>query len=390
MNLLNAFSYPLTIVPLSLAHMDGTIISNNRKGELTSLLVEQLQIETSTNKPERFDVEIIDGFHYLSSLRESPMKYGRFADFLLKRICDCDCFEIHIIFDKPVTSCIRDLDIQQNIYDHSMQYKISGPNQERTGSLSKCLCNSSFRSELVCFLIDHWANNENTITILGEKRVFLSYGEQCYLYSRQYEMKKCVSNFENNHIETETKIILHLYQIAAETILIKLSSADTLMVYLLYHMQFWPNNKQIWIEHGGTMRNTAQLVNVGEVFRKSSPIFINALPAWYVYSGCAYEPAFYGKSKKTCFKSLQKDIKFQAAFADIDKRPDSIELNVLEEYTCQMYQTRAKTVNEARTQMFESSCKSALAKGKARISSKSGKIHIVSFDNWTTLEFRMV
>lgn len=296
-DLLNAFSYPLTTVPLSLAHMDGTIISNNRKGELTSLLVAHSQIETRANKPERFDVEVIDGFHYLSTLRESPMKYGQFAEFLLKRICDSDSFEIHIIFDKPETSCIRDLDIQQNIYDHSMEYKITGPNQERTGSLSKCLCNSSFRRELVRFLIDHWANIKNTSAILDEKRVFLSYGNQCHLYSQHFEMKKSISIFENNHIETETKIILHVDQIAAETILIKVSSADTLIVYLLYHMQFWPNKKQIWIEHGDTMRNTAQLVNVGEIFRKLSPIFINALPAWYVYTGCTYEPAFYGKGR---------------------------------------------------------------------------------------------
>lgn len=387
MNLLDAFSYPLTIVPLSLAHMDGTIISNSRKGELTSLLIAHSQIETRASKPEKFDVEVIDGFHYLSILREPPMKYGRLAEFLLKRICDCDSFEIHIIFDKPEASCIRDLDIQQNIYDHSMQYKISGPNQERTGSLSKCLYNSSFRSEFVRFLINHWANMENTTAILGDKRVFLSYGNQCHLYSRLHEMKKCVSNFENNHIETDTKIILHVNQIAVGTILIKVSSADTLMVYLLYHMQFWPNEKQVWIEHGDTMRNAAQLVNVSEVFRKLSPILINALPAWHAYTGCIYEPAFYGKTRKTCFKLLQKDIKFQSAFADLDKGPNSSHLNdsLIEEYTCQLYQTRAKTVNEARLQMFESSCKSALAKGKTRISSKSGKTHFVSLDIFLTI-----
>lgn len=180
----------------------------------------------------------------------------------------------------------------------------------------------------------------------------------------------------------ETKIILHVNQIAAETILVKVSSADRLLIYLLYHMQFWPNKKQVFIEHGDTTRNTAQLVNVGEIFQKLSPTFINALPAWHVFTGCTYEPAFYGKGKKTCFKLLQNDIKFQAAFADIDKHPDSFQLHasILEEYTCQLYQTNSNNVDETRAKMFESSCKSALTKGKTRISSKSGKMHFVSFD----------
>lgn len=229
-DLSGAFAYPLTTVPLSLAHLDGTMISNGQKGELTTLLISKSRAESIEKTPQKFDVEMIDGFYYLSTLRGSPVKYGQFSEFLLKRICDCDAFEIHIIFDKDETSCIRDLDIKKNVYENSTQYEIKGPNQEKMGSLSKLLANSSFRNELVSFLIDNWASGENSSSILGDKRVFVSYGNKCYLYSKHFEMKKIVSNFENNHIEIESKIVLHLEKITAKNILIKVSSTDTLIV----------------------------------------------------------------------------------------------------------------------------------------------------------------
>lgn len=373
-DLLAAFSYPLTTVPLSLAHLDGTMISNGQRGDLTAILNSKSKADTVGIAPQTFDVEIIDGFYYLSTLRESPVKYGQFSDFFLKRICDCDAYEIHIIFDKEETSCIRDLDIKGNVYDKSTPYRIKGPNQERIGSLSKLLTNSSFRNELVCFLIDHWANGEKSSNILGQKRLFVSFGEKCYLYSKHFEMKKIVSSFENNHLEIESKIILHLEKITAKKILIKISSTDTLIVYLLYHMQFWQNGREIWIRTGDVARNTVQFINVGEIFKHFSPTLINALPAWYVFCGCRYEPAFHGKGKKSCFKILEKNTEFQIAFGRIGSDWDSsqTDISTLEEYTCQLYHTKAKTVNEARFQMFEDSYKTNTARGKTSDFSKNG------------------
>lgn len=380
MDLLHYFSYPLTAIPLSLAHLDGTMISNGQKGELTNLLNSKSQGESVEHAPPKFDVEMIDGFYYLSTLRESPAKYGEFAEFLLKRICDCDAFEIHIIFDRDETSSVRDLDIKKNLYDDSTQYEIKGPGQERTGTLSKLLANSSFRNELVLFLIDHWASGENNCTILGEKRIFVSYGEKCYLYSKHFEMKKVVSIFENNHVEIESKMVLHLEKINAKNILIKVTSTDTLIVYLLYHMQFWQIGREIWIQTGDVTRNTLQLINVGTIFKHFSPNFINALPAWYVFSGCRYEPSFYGKGRKSCLKILEKNSEYQAAFGRIGNKLDTSEsdISTLDEYTCQLYHIKAKTVNEARIQMFEAAHTKNIARGSKPDFSKNGKKHPIN------------
>lgn len=170
-----------------------------------------------------------------------------------------------------------------------MHYKIKGPNQERNGALSKCLTNSNFSDQLVKFVLDHWAENEECASILGDKRMFVSYGQQCYLFGRNFEKKKIVKGLENNHIEIESKIVLHLQKIVAKNILIKISSTDALLVYLIYHMQFWPSGREIWIETGDVNKNTRRLINVSAIYGQLSHALTNALPAWYAFTGCAYE-----------------------------------------------------------------------------------------------------
>lgn len=341
-DLLSVLSYPLTTLPHSLANLDGTMISNSQKGELASLLMPKIDgIGNRALHANDFEVEIVDGFYYLNTLKDSPVKYGQFANFLLKRLCDSRAFEIHLMFDKYEVSSIRDVDIKKNVHQNPMQYEIKGPNQERNGALSKYLTNSNFRDELVKYLMNHWAENEECGSILFGKRVFVSYGQQCYLFSQDHGKKKIVKGLENNHIELESKMILHLQKIVAKNIVIKIASTDTLLVYLIYHMQFWSTDKENWIETGDVYRNTRQTINVGRIYGQLSHLLINALPAWYVFTGCSYEPSFYGKGRRSCFKILEKNTQFQISFGNIGSSL-SISQNdaaVLEQYTCALYHT---------------------------------------------------
>lgn len=129
----------------------------------------------------------------------------------------------------------------------------------------------------------------------------------------------------------------------------------------------------LYIQTGDIQRNTIQFINVSEVFKLLSPTFINALPAWFVFSGCKYEPSFYGKGCKSCLKILEKNVEFQIAFAqignDLDTQYD--DYSTLEEYTCQLYHSNAKTVNETRLHMFEDSYKNVV-NGKNVDFSKNG------------------
>lgn len=371
-DLLKILSYPLTPFPHSLANMDGSIISNNSKGEITSLLMSGIdENETSIQKTE---VEIIDGFYFMSTQRDTPSKYGQFASFILKRICDTSAREIHIIFDKNEGPSLKDVDIKKKVYEDLAHFEIKGPNQERNGNLQKNLRNNNFKSELVSFLINCWANNEISSAILGDKRLFLSYGSQCYLFSNDYEKRKEISNFQNNHIDIETKMIMHMYKIVAKHIIIKTSTTDTLLVYLLYHMQFWPIEREIWIQTGEIHKNTIRMINVDQIYRHSTPHFLNALPAWYVFCGCSYEPSFYGKGKKSCLKTLEKKMEYQRSFGALGNHQNVTEDDIatLEEFACQLYSTNEKSVNKARVKIFENCYRSKIATDKIQDFGKNG------------------
>lgn len=355
-DLQDLFSYPLTTVPHSLAHFDGSMISN-KKGELTKILMSKMNNEQN-NHSIICDVDIIDGFYLLSTIRDSPTRYGNFAKFILQKICNTNAQEVHILFDRRERPSPRDIDIKkrEELFDQfSNNFTIKGSHQERGQSLAKCLANNSFREELVKFIMNFWAEDESIFSILDEKRVFLSFGRSCHLYSHQYPKGKELPSFENDHIEIDSKMIYHMNKMFAKNIRVQTENPDSALVYLLYHMQYWDQNKEIIIECGDANKNTFQQINVRSIFRALTPIMLNALPAFHVFTGCMYEPSFYGKGKKTCMKLLEKNVRTQRVFAGLGNGNNLTEedIGVLEEYTCSLYGQKTSEVNDARAKIFQ-------------------------------------
>lgn len=352
---LTLFSHPLTTVPHSLAHFDGTMIAN-KKDELTNLLLTLTSDGQHNDCPTMYDVDIIDGFYLFNNFRGSPTRYGEFAKFALQKICDTPAKEVHIFFYKREEPSPRDVETkkQMQLYDSGQKFSIKGDHQERSQSLDKCLPNASFREELINFFIDFWARSETTNHILGEKRVFVSFGSKCYLFSNEHEKGKLLTRFENNHFELESKMILHIYKMQTKNIRVVTSNADSVFVHLLYHMQFWGQNREVVIEMGDATKNIKQ-INVRKVFKTLTPMMLNALPSWTVFTGCIYEPAFYRKGKKTCMKALKNNMQAQNAFAaiGIEKNGNDERIAVLEGYTCSLYGQKTQEVNQARASMFK-------------------------------------
>lgn len=370
-DLRNVLSYPLATIPHSFAHFENSLAANRPKGELTALLISKVDCN-KTSQPENIEVEIIDSYHLISNFNDGPVKYGHFAKFLLKKICDTNAREIHLIFDHHEGPSPKDPDLKKHkeMYDKP-SFKIAGPNQERNCAMAKCLQSVSFREELIKFLIHSWSLEDVDVSILNGKRVFLSFGEKCYIFSEDFEKGKVLPTFENNHFEIESKIILHMYKIRATNIRIKIANTDTILVYLLYHLQFWPNDREIWIETGDINKNTTQVISVSQIHNVLSLIFVNAMPAWYVFNGCCYEPSFHGKGIKTCIKTLEKEVEFQTVFGKVGNATELSKEDIasIECYTCQLYGTKNTDINNARCTHFQKAYGS-----KDKDFSKTGKL----------------
>lgn len=88
-----------------------------------------------------------------------------------------------------------------------------------------------------------------------------------------------------------------------------------------------------------------------------SNCYYRLLPAWYVFTGCNYEPSFYGKGVKTCIKILDKSVEFQNVFGKVGaglKLKDE-DIVMLEKFKCELYGIKSTDINDARCIMFQKS-----------------------------------
>ena len=67
LDLKDILSYPLTLVPMSLAHVDGTMHKTDK-----SKLLKKLEVRDSSEKPSEVHVSVIDGMFLISSLVNLP------------------------------------------------------------------------------------------------------------------------------------------------------------------------------------------------------------------------------------------------------------------------------------------------------------------------------
>ena len=78
-DLARVFTYPLTPVPLSLAHVDGSI----NKTDKAKLLHKLENTIRSTGPEDPVDVTLVDGMFLLHTLQNLPTTYGEVASVIL-------------------------------------------------------------------------------------------------------------------------------------------------------------------------------------------------------------------------------------------------------------------------------------------------------------------
>ena len=65
-------TYPITPVPLSMCHIDGTIASTKK-----DKLVAPLEKRICSLQPEHVDCHVLDGMFFLRTIKNFPSSYGR-------------------------------------------------------------------------------------------------------------------------------------------------------------------------------------------------------------------------------------------------------------------------------------------------------------------------
>lgn len=343
----NIFTFPITPMPPSLCHSDGTIC-DTKKAVMMKIL------RCDSHLPAHIDVVIVDGFFLIHTMRDVPQLFGNISKKILQILTSYNARCVHIIFDRYCSPSIKDYERSSRRGSESNHdYVISGPEQARTNDFTTELKNDRFKEALVTFLISHWQSNE-VVPFIRNKTVVLNY-LRCYEYNVN-ENGNVVREekhefFCPSHEEADSKIIYHASKMNPDTnVVVKCSDTDITIIMLGNIHKISAN---IYIECGTAKKR--HIINVRVLQEKLGSNLCRALPGFHAMTGCDYNPAFYNKGKQRPFKLLQKNAEFQKAFANLGNTSVAVEetFEKIETFICLMYGFKSmKNINHVRFQMF--------------------------------------
>ena len=104
-------SYPITTVPLSLAHIDGTRLKTDKPTLTKALESRQDVVFVDTNLPS-IKATISDGgiLLYESVMQHSKSTYAAMARDMLVKVCSHRGELMHLLLDKYKSPSIKDVD----------------------------------------------------------------------------------------------------------------------------------------------------------------------------------------------------------------------------------------------------------------------------------------
>ena len=146
-------AYPLTPVPLTLAHIDGTKITTDK-----SKLFGKLEKRITPAAPENVDVCIVDGMFLIQSLANLPQTFGGIANVILSCLVKLGS-RVDFVCDTYKHPSIKDIE-REDRGSVSGEIKVSGQEQRRPKEFSVALKSESFKTSLLRFLAEEWSKNE--------------------------------------------------------------------------------------------------------------------------------------------------------------------------------------------------------------------------------------
>ena len=174
------FSFPMTPMPTSLFHLDGTICKTEKSARMKVL-------RNDSFLPTHIDVLIVDGFYLIHSMKDVPQLFGNISKKILQILTSCNASCVHIVFDRYCWPSIKDYERSlKRSFDSNHEYVISGPEQARTHDFAKELRNEKFKEALVLFLISHWQSND-VAPFIGNETILLNI-IHCYSYSVDFNV----------------------------------------------------------------------------------------------------------------------------------------------------------------------------------------------------------
>ena len=367
------FKYPLTAVPLSLCHFDGTLRKTPK-----SKLSKELRDPVPDSHPNSVDVYLIDGNFYLHLLCDVPHHFGGVARSLLAKICALRTSEVHLVFDQIQNPSIKDYerDSRAGELDRTLNYQIVGDSQRRPADFRNALRNDAFKDSFIGFLVTSW-NDNSLASMIGNKTIFITHRSSCFRFTavEGKVVREEEQTLYSTHEEADTRLFFHLaslpeVQSTERNVVIRSNDTDVLVIALGQASVIKDN---VWLEIGYASDNSLEYVNINQLIDHFGMTLCRSLPAFHAITGCDPIPALSGRGKVKPFKWLMKSVEYQQAFIDLGMYGESEGvISAIEEFVCKLYGSKRKTesVDELRLKKFYDAYKPKSTKKKAILSAK--------------------
>ncbi len=147
------FSFPLTPVPLSLAHVDGSVMKTDK-----SKLMKILEDRITSEPPQRIDATIIDGMFLIQTMTALPSTFAEIAKVIISRLSGLSS-RVDFVCDTYRHPSIKDIERTSRSAVVG-GFIVSGRDQRRPKEFHKALRSESFKTSFLVFLSEEWARNE--------------------------------------------------------------------------------------------------------------------------------------------------------------------------------------------------------------------------------------
>ena len=352
-NLSKVLEYPLTPVPLSLAHSDGSI-NTTGKAKLMHKLEDLLQ---NHSQPSNVDVYIVDATFLLHIQQSPPMTFAGIARSLICQLTHM-AQHTHLVCDVYNRPSIKDAERMRR-GSEELVYCITGPEQNRPKNWQAALKSPSFKTGLMHFLATEW-KKPSYAGILANNTIYLAVDDICHCFTASGDNVTCIQipALVSFHEEADTRMAFHLNFIdqfqEAKNVCIRTNDTDVLVIFL-YHLTQGECDTNVWLDVGLNSNNTRRFISINDLVPKIGRDVVQALPGIHAFTGCDYTASFHGKGKVKPFDLLRKHEEFKSAFAEFGNGPLSDEtVQACEKFTCHMYgKTKLTKVNDVRFAMFQ-------------------------------------
>jgi len=347
------FQYPLTPIPLALAHVDGSINKTDK-----SKLLHKLEGMVESEKPGDIDVTLVDAMFLLHTLLNLPPTFGGVAEVILRRLCEMSP-RTDLVCDTYITPSIKEAERNRR-GSEEMTFAVTGPEQKRPQNWQTALQSCSFKAGFLRFLANEWKNNRYA-SILKDHIVVMGLDGVCYTFRENggSVFREDTEALNCQHEETDTRLVFHLDHIMqvspAATMRVRSNDTDVLVVLLCYAgaAHDCPN---VWMDVGLSSNNTRRYISIPKLVDELESTVLQALPGLHAFTGTDFTASFMNKGKQRPLDIMMKHEQFISAFAMLGEHhnvPDET-VSTIEHFVCSLYgKHNLLSVDTARYVMFQ-------------------------------------